>query len=191
MKKILFLALAVSLFVGCAKGPAGKPAAADGAKPAVKNPVVVVLDVQRIMREAKPSKEIQKSLNDWAESTMTDMRAKMEAYQKAKADKKYSRSRLAAMEKDLQQLRQKDNEEYQKKRQEAADKMKGIMDPLIQKLAKENGWDVILNKVDQVTIWSSNALDQTDYVIQQLDKLKSDTGKKTGKKAETPSKSSK
>ncbi len=184
MKKILFLALTVSLFVGCAKGPAGKAATADGAKPAVKNPVVVVLDVQRIMREAKPSQEIQKSLNDWAETTMTEMKAKMEAYQKAKADKKLSRTRLAAMEKDLQELRQKDNEEYQKRRQAAADRMKGIMDPLIQKLAKENGWDVILNKVDQVTIWSSNALDQTDYVIQQLNKVKTDAGKK----AEAPKK---
>ncbi len=184
MKKILLLALAVSLFVGCAKGPAGKAASADGAKPAVKNPVVVVLDVQRIMKEAKPSQEIQKNLNDWAESTMAEMRAKMEAFQKAKAEKKFSRTRLAAMEKDLQDLRQKDNEEYQKRRQAAADKMKGIMDPLIEKLAKENGWDVILNKVDQVTIWSSSALDQTDYVIQQINKTKVDTGKK----AEAPKK---
>ncbi len=177
MKKILLIVLAASLLVACAKGPAGQSAPADGAKPAVKNPVVVVLDVGRIMKEAKPSKTLQKSLNDWAESTMTELRAKMDAYQKAKADGKLSPKRMAAMEKELEDLRQKSNEEYQKRRQEAADKMKATFDPLIEKLAKENGWDVVLNKVDQVTVWSSDALDQTDYVIQQLDKMKVDTNK--------------
>lgn len=179
MKKILFIVLAASLLVACSKGPAGKAAPADGAKPVVRNPVVVVLDVGRIMKEAKPSQDLQKSLNNWAEETMTELRAKMAAYQQAKAEKKLSPKRLAAMEKELQDLRQKSNEEYQKRRQEAADKMKATFDPLIDKLAKKNGWDVVLNKVDQVTVWSSSALDQTDYVIKELDKMKIDTGEKT------------
>ena len=171
MKKIFALALVACFALACKTAGPAAPATTSGkgAKPAKANPVVVVIDVERIMHEAKLSKTLQEDLKTWAEGMQGQLRARAEEIQKAEAAKSKPAKEIEAQKQELFQMQQAAKQEFQGRQEAAADRMKKAFDPLMQTLAKENGWDVVLNKNEQVTIFASNALDQTDFVIQSLD----------------------
>ncbi len=169
MRKILALVLVSFLAVACkTANPAGPATSSTGAKPAKANPVIVVLNVERIMHESKLSKDIQADLKSWAEGIQGQLQSRAEVIRKAEAGKSKSPKELDAMKGELFQMQQQAKNEFQQRQEAAADQMKKAFDPVVQRLAKENGWDVVLNENEQITIFASNALDQTDYVIQQL-----------------------
>ena len=171
MKKTFALILVACFALACkTAGPAAtSTSGSKGAKPAKANPVVVVVDVERIMKEAKLAKGLQEELKTWAEGMQGQLRTRAEEIQKAEAAKSKPAKEIDAQKQELFQMQQMAKQEFQGRQESAADRMKKAFDPLMQTLAKENGWDVILNKNEQVTIFASDAIDQTDFVIQSLD----------------------
>ncbi len=172
MRKAFYAAALIAAFaltLACKPASTSTPATGGtGAKPAKANPVIVVLNVERIMHESKLSKDIQADLKSWAEGIQGQLQSHAEVIRKAEADKSKSPKELDAMKSELFQMQQQAKNEFQQRQEAAADQMKKAFDPLVQRLAKENGWDVVLNENEQITIFASNALDQTDFVIQQL-----------------------
>jgi Skp family chaperone for outer membrane proteins len=156
------------LLLACKGAPApATPASSSRAKPAKANPVVVVLDMPRLMGDSNLSKSLREELKTWAESKQSELKARAEAVQQAEAAREKP-AVIEAMKRDLFQMQEMAKQEFQQRQEEAADRMKKAFDPLVQTLAKENGWDVILNRTAEGTIYTGEALDQTDYVLVKL-----------------------
>jgi Skp family chaperone for outer membrane proteins len=170
MKRIVTTAaLAAGLLLAACKGPSA-PATAGGnasPKPLKANPVVVVLDMNRLIGESALSKTIDQELRSWAGSKQAELQARAQSIQRAEAAQAKP-AEVDAMKRELYQVQEMAKQEFQQRQAGAADRMKKAFDPLVQSLAKENGWDVVLNKSDQVTIYAGDALDQTDFVLARL-----------------------
>ncbi|OYW02339.1 MAG: hypothetical protein B7X11_03690 [Acidobacteria bacterium 37-65-4] len=138
------------------------------AKPAKANPVLVVLNMDRLMGESNLSKGLHEELKAWAEGKQAELKAHADSIQKAEAAKAKPAAEIEAMKRELFQMQEMAKQEFQQRQVEAADRMKKTFDPLVQSLAKENGWDVVLNKSEQLTIYTGDALDQTEFVLARL-----------------------
>ena len=64
----------------------------------------------------------------------------------------------------MNQIQQKAQQEYQQRQQGAEERLRAAFEPVLDTVAKENGWDVILNKTERL-LWSSEAVDQTEQVL--------------------------
>jgi len=170
-KSVYAAVLAAGLLLAACKGASSPatPGGNSGAKPAKANPVVVVLDMDRLMGDSNLSKGLHEELKAWAEGKQAELKARAEAIQRAEAAKAKP-AELEAMKRDLFQMQEMAKQEFQQRQTGAADRMKKTFDPLVQSLAKENGWDVVLNKNEQLTIFAGDALDQTDFVLARLNK---------------------
>lgn len=153
--------------------PQAQPAAI---KPTKKNVVVVIIDVSRIARESNLAKSVQAEFQAWGDGVKATLqpkgdalRAKQEALKtegaKLTADQKQVREKeIATLQAELNQVQQKAQQEYQQRQQGAEERLRAAFEPVLDTVAKENGWDVILNKTDRL-LWSSEAVDQTDQVL--------------------------
>lgn len=153
--------------------PQVQPAAV---KPTKKNVVVVIVDVSRIARESNLAKSVQAEFQAWGDGVKAALqpkgealRAKQEALKtegaKLTADQKQVREKeIASLQAELNQVQQKAQQEYQQRQQGAEERLRAAFEPVLDTVAKENGWDVILNKTDRL-LWSSEAVDQTDQVL--------------------------
>jgi outer membrane protein len=180
MKKIALAALLLAWLAACKTAGPEKAAGQPAPKPPKKNPVVVVVDVERIVKETKMSQDIQNELNAWGQNMQAQLQAKAEAFKQKDAEFRAEAIRLSpqqrdqrireleAMQQDLQQLQAQAQQEFERRQGLAGQKMSEKFEPLVRTLASENGWDVVLNKAAQNTIFANDALDQTDYVIQRL-----------------------
>ncbi len=166
MKRLLIAASAACLLMACTAG-GGQKTGTPGAKAPKKNPVIVVLDVEKIIKESAPSKQIQSDLTAWADSAKAQIQAKAQEVDRAQAAGRPAKE-VEGLKMATMQMQQQAREEFQKRQNEASDKMRETFNPVIDTLAKETGWDLVLNKQDQVTIWAGDAMDQTDLVIQRL-----------------------
>lgn len=147
------------------------------AKPTKKAAVVVVLDMGRIIRESNLSKSIQAEFQTWGDGVRAAMQPKAEAIRtkqealkkdegKLNADQKQTREKeIALLQGELQQMQQKAQQEYQQRQQAAEGRLKAAFEPVVDAVAKENGWDVILSTGGDRLVWSSAAVDQTDLVL--------------------------
>jgi outer membrane protein len=157
--------------------PASTPPAQSAAvKPTKKNVVVVVVDISRIARESNLAKSVQAEFQAWGDGVKATLqpkgdalRAKQEALKtegaKLTADQKQVREKeIAALQLELNQLQQRAQQEYQQRQQGADERLRAAFEPVLDAVAKENGWDVILNKADRL-LWTSEAVDQTDQVL--------------------------
>ncbi len=170
MKKVALVLLSIPflLFLACSSGNGSVAVAKDGLKRVKKKPVIVLIDVGRIMKESEPSKAIEAKLQEWARGVHDNLRQKVAEYRAAKAMKRTSARKLKEMAGELQRLQQSAGMEYRKRQNQAGEAMNKIFNPLIASLARKNGWDVVVNKSGQAIVWSSNALDETDYVLNRL-----------------------
>lgn len=174
MKSFVFtatLAVCLTSFLACKPAAPAAPAVSGGnvaAKPAKANPVVVVLDMDRLMGESNLSKGLHEELKAWAEAKQGELKARADAIQKAEAAKTKPAAEIEGMKRELFQMQEMAKQEFQQRQVEAAERMKKTFDPLVQSLAKENGWDVVLNKSEQLAIYTGDALDQTEFVLARL-----------------------
>jgi Skp family chaperone for outer membrane proteins len=168
-KTLLALTLLACTALACkSTGAPATKAGEGGAKPPKANPVVVVLNMDKIMGESTLSKSLHAELKTWTDEKGAEMRSRTEAIQKAQAEKSKKPAELEAMQRDLMAFQQAANEEYKKRQMSAADRMKQTFGPLVISLAKENGWDVVINKSSDATVYTGEALDQTDFVLAKL-----------------------
>jgi Skp family chaperone for outer membrane proteins len=168
-KTLLAVALLACTALACkSTGAPATKAGEGGAKPAKANPVVVVLNMDKIMGESTLSKNLHNELKAWTDGKQSELRSKTDAIQKAIADKSKKPAEIEAMKRDLMQFQESANQEYKQRQMGAADRMKQTFGPLVISLAKENGWDVVINKSSDATIYTGEALEQTDFVLAKL-----------------------
>lgn len=171
----LCLALATCSFWG-QDSRVPSSAAQAASKPTKKQVVVVVIDMAKIVKDSNLSKSVQADFQAWVEQVKAALqprgetiRAKQEALKndgdKLTPDQKQTREKeIQVLQTELTQLQQKVQQDYQTRQQMAEDRLRKAFDPLIDALAKENGWDIIMTKSDRM-VWNSDAVDQTDYVL--------------------------
>jgi Skp family chaperone for outer membrane proteins len=162
-------ALAGCLLLAACKGPSAPatPSGSAGPKPAKANPVVVVLDMNRLIGESQLSKTIDQELRSWAEAKQAELQGRAQSAQQALGTGAKP-AEVEAMKRELYRMQEAAKQEFQQRQTAAAERLKQAFDPLIQSLAKENGWDVVLNKNEQLTIYVGETLDQTDFVLARL-----------------------
>jgi len=165
---LLLVVLSLAL-AGCSKNEV-KPVAKGALKPAKKNPVIVVVDLKRVTMESEAGKARFEAIKQWAQKRQAEIRQKIAEYNASEAMGKTSRKKLKEMQAEISRLSQESSREFDKRRIQSGEEMTKLFDPLIDKLAKKNGWDIVLNKSGQGDLWTSDALDETDYVIAQLSK---------------------
>ncbi len=177
----LCLLLAASgVWAGDSRVPASATQAQSAAvKTTKKNAVVVIVDVSRIARESDLAKSVQAEFQAWGDGVKATLQPKGEALRvkqealktdgaKLTADQKQVREKeIATLQAELNQLQQKAQQEYQQRQQGAEERLRAAFEPVLDTVAKENGWDVILNKTDRL-LWSSEAVDQTDQVLSRF-----------------------
>jgi len=180
MKKSLGAALLVLALLACKPAQTEKAAGPGAPKPPKRNLVIVFVDIEKVVKEAKVSQQIQAELSAWSENMRREIQAKADVLKQKDAefravagrmspDQRSARiQELESMQQELQQLQGQAQQELEKRRSLAGQKMTEQFEPLIRKLAKDNGWDVVLNRSEQISVFSDEALDQTDYVIQRL-----------------------
>ncbi len=186
MKRMLTALLALTLAVSAlAAGPKTPEKAPTGV--VKKTPVVVIVDMSRIYKESKISKQIETDFRTWNESLratfqkkLADLRGKQAALKKneatlSKEEKAKEQKAIDAAQKDLSSLQMKARQEFQKRQKAAEDKLHNVLDPLLDKLGKEYGWDVILNKGAKDLVWNSGAVDETALILKRLDAATPDT----------------
>ena len=168
-KTLLALTLVACTALACkSTGAPATKAGEGGAKPPKANPVVVVLNMDKIMGESTLSKSLHTELKAWTDAKQSELRTKTEAIQAAMANKSKNPAELESMKRDLMQFQEAANQEYKQRQMGAADRMKQTFGPLVISLAKENGWDVVINKSSDATVYTGEALDQTDFVLAKL-----------------------
>jgi Skp family chaperone for outer membrane proteins len=170
MKKSLLAATLLACLSLACKAPnaPATPSGGTGPKPAKQNPVVVVLEMDKIMGESQLSKDLHAELKSWADGKQAELRARGEAIRAAEASKSAKPADLDAMKREIMEMQEMAKQEYQQRQMSAAERMKQAFGPLVVNLAKENGWDVVMNKSSEGTIYTGEALDQTDYVLAKL-----------------------
>lgn len=157
--------------------PASTPQVPPAAvKPTKKNIVVVIVDISRIARESNLAKSVQTEFQAWGDGVKAALQPKGEALHakqeamkteggKLSADQKQVREKeIAALQLEMNQIQQKAQQEYQQRQQGAEERLRAAFEPVLDTVAKENGWDVILNKTERL-LWSSEAVDQTEQVL--------------------------
>jgi Skp family chaperone for outer membrane proteins len=140
-----------------------------------------MIDMGKVFRESKLSKQIQAEFKAWDDSVRGQAQPKITLMQQKQQALQDSQSKLSAGEKDklgkevqdlqseLNTIQSKARQEYQEKQGAATQKMQAKLQPVIEALATENEWDLVMNKADQNAVWSSEALDQTDLILAKLD----------------------
>jgi Skp family chaperone for outer membrane proteins len=176
--KVSAVALCLALLAGAcwAQDSRVPTAAPSGTKPTKKQVVVVVIDMAKVVRESSLSKSVQAEFQSWTEGVKAALqpradtiRAKQDALKndegKLNADQKQTREKeIALLQAELNQLQQKVQQDYQTRQQMAEERLRSAFDPVVDALAKEFGWDIILNKSERM-VWNSDAVDQTDLVL--------------------------
>jgi Skp family chaperone for outer membrane proteins len=177
MKKLWMIVplalLALATWGADSRQPAPAPKAA-GAR------VVVVVDMGHIFKDSKFAKQIQEEFKTWEDNIKAEVQPKLDLLkQKQEAlkdpegkltpqQKEDLNKELAALQNDLMQRQRQAQQEFKQKQEDAGRRLQEKVDPILQKLADENGWDVILNK-GQDALWVRDAADVTDMVMSRLD----------------------
>lgn len=174
--KVKILGLVVFLALIAVGLPIPAEAQAQGQFP------IAVVDVNRVFRDSKQGKDIDKKLKDQGTKLEKDMKTKDDALKKIYDDLiaeaqggKSSREALEAKEKDLQKRLQA----FQDERSKAIEKMnsdaEAALKPLqtktekaIEALAKEKNFVMVINS--GAVVYAPNSIDITNDVIKAVDK---------------------
>ena len=171
IKMFIFLALALAFVAPTA-------CAAD-APTRIPNPVIAIVDVQRISQESLASKSVQKQLEAQrakfqneiegeenelraAEQNLTKQRDKIAT--QAYADQEQQlRQRFSTVENHVQARRKVLDQSFS----DSMDKVHAALLNVVDKVAHEHGANIVIIK--QQALWTDQPLDITDEVLRRLD----------------------
>lgn len=179
MKKCALLLAALLVSSAAFAADPAKPAP-KAPKPTKKNPVVVFVDMRRVLDESALFQRIQANLKAAEEAAAAASKPKMKEYSEKRLVYMSQESKMTPEEKEklgreLQALQQETGDMQQRlkadlqSRQGEANKLFGqVLEEVGGALSKEFGWDAIVNKAPDIAMWTSEAVDQTDLVIERL-----------------------
>lgn len=150
------------------------------AVPAAAQQKIGVIDVSRILRESEPGKNAIAKLEELGKAKEQDLLAKKQTFDELQA--RYSETRLtlaedklAEMQKQIEDMtiemrRAQDDaqREFQKQQGEAFAEIERQVLPIINAVAKENGYALMFNKFESGLVYADEAVDVTDLVIQRF-----------------------
>ena len=180
MKKFCALAAAALLAASAALAADAPTPAPKTTKPTKKSPTVVFVDVRRILQESTLFQHLQANLKaaDEAASAATkpkfqELNERRMAYMaqesKMTPEEKEKHGReLQALQQEAGDMQQRLKADFQKKQEEANGIIQQAFEEVLGALGKESGWDAVVSKSPDVTLWTSDAVDQTEVVLDRL-----------------------
>ncbi|MEM1249392.1 MAG: OmpH family outer membrane protein [Acidobacteriota bacterium] len=150
------------------------------AAPALAQQKIGVIDVSRILRDSDPGKNAIAQLEELGKAKEQELLAKKQTFDELQA--RYSETRLtlaedklAEMQKQIEDMtiemrRAQDDaqREFQKQQGEAFAEIERQVLPIINAVAKENGFTLMFNKYESGLVYADEAVDVTDLVIQRF-----------------------
>lgn len=169
-----FLRLAIAMGVMLSAMAFSAPAAA-------QSPKIGYVDLQRALNEVDEGKKAKKRLEKEFEKkqSMLDKKQKEVKELKEQLDSGMMLSEDAKRKKavelqkqmaELQQLYMKMQRDLAKKEAEATQKIFKKMGAIVEKMAKEKGYDLILEKTESSILYAEDGMDLTDELIDRYDK---------------------
>jgi len=168
--------LSLALAVPAADPPVVPAPAPDVSRP----PVVVVVDSNRVLEGSKYAQMLQGRLKGLEESIRSQLGPMQESYEKRRTEfeagqgsmtpeqKEQAARSLADLESQLQNAGQQAQQAYNQQRDSLAFQMRQALEPVLDALGKEKGWDLILSRPGADLVWYAKRLDVTDLVIERL-----------------------
>jgi outer membrane protein len=143
-------------------------------------PVILIVDMQQILQDAKAAKEVEQTLNQQYSSYSKEVAQQEDELQKGGAELERQRTVLApdlygGRARELQQRYDDLSKSVQAKRQalqqslnEAMDKVRGAALEVVAEIVKERKGTLVLQK--QAVVFETEGMDVTPEAIQRLDK---------------------
>jgi len=133
-----------------------------------KAPVIVAVDMERVVSESKQAKRIMDEVESFAKSVQSQLNQAQEQVRAASSDPASDPDQVNYMRAQLSQMARRAEEEVNLKRYQAEDEVQKVLDKNLNILAKKNGWDMVVSKGPHAAIWINDAMDQTSLVIRQM-----------------------
>jgi outer membrane protein len=183
MKKV-FIVLVASLFLA-ASGYFSLVFSADK---------IAVVDLYKLLNESEAGKKAKTDLESLIKTKQSLLDEKGKNIEKLKTDlekqtpvispeaKKTKEEELERLARDYQRLVSDSQGEVKKKEAELTSVILKDARELINKIAQEKGYSLVIEKADGLVLYYSSNLDITDTIIKKMNELKAD-GKKTETKA--------
>ncbi len=139
---------------------------------------IAVVDMQQIMQQSKEMKTIQQQLEnefkprrDKLISLEGQIKADMEKYKKdaavmSKAEQQKMQEKIVGAQREFEQEGQKYQRDLNAKHNAEMQKLYSKVRAVIEKVAKDSGYDLVLQK--ETAPYADNKLDLTDKVIKKL-----------------------
>jgi len=172
----LLTVLPLSLSVRAAAPPSAPAPTPDVSRP----PIVVVVDMSKVIEGSKYAQMLQGRLKGLEDSIRRQLDPMQQAVEKKRTDFESNQASMAAdvkeresqaladMERQLQIAGQQAQQAYNQQRDSLAFQMRQALEPVLDTLGKEKGWDLIVTRPGSDVIWSSQRLDVSALVIERL-----------------------
>ena len=177
MKRKLIAVAAAALL-----GAAGLAAAPEAAAADQKAPTIIVLNQAQVLQQSKAGQSMQPQLEKLQKDASDDLNAQVEAFQKEEEDLKKQKDLiaqdvwtqkardLAQREQNLPAVREQKVRELQLSEQKAYNVIATAMKPIIDKIAKDRGADLLFDTSNGGVMSFTPDMDITAEVIAELDK---------------------
>ncbi len=136
-----------------------------------KAPVVVAVSVDRVARESVQAKNLIGDVEAFAKSVEDRLNQVAEQVQAGARNPRRNSEEVRALNARLDQMRLEAQEEVDLRRRKAEQEIRGAMEKAVTMLALEQGWELVVRKDSHSALWSTDALDQTEMVINRMDSL--------------------
>lgn len=178
MKKCFAFATALILSAGAFAADAPKPDAKP--KPTKKSPTVVFVEIRPILEKTELFLRLQANLKATEEAAANASKPKLKEFSdkrmafqadeaKLSAEEKEARSHeLKNLQQEVSEIQLKARTDLQKRQEEAKRLFQEALDEVSGALAKEFGWDAILLRSPENSLYISEAVDQTELFMQRL-----------------------
>ncbi len=139
------------------------------------------IDLNRVINESQAGKEIKREFMEYMNSVQSQLRALQEEIRSLREeiqtkgrfmDEKTLKEKRLELERkmsDYKILYQDAQRELRERDQKASEKVMGILKRIVEKLGKEEGYTIILEKTQSAVLYASPKIDLTDKVLKLFD----------------------
>lgn len=143
---------------------------------------IAVIDIERVVATSEPGKKMQATMTAFLEKTraaITALEAEAQKLQAQLSDPKLTEDAAVALKRqledkslDLKRMREDKTAEAKALEAENLQKIEQALVPVMEKITKENGYQMLLNARMEELAWADPALDITDKVIEAFNQAK-------------------
>lgn len=174
------LALALLAALPLAAAAADPPPAPAGPRPA---PIVAVVDMNKVLEGSKLAQQLQGRLRGLEESIRAQLDPLAKSIQEKQAafdqnqatwtpDQRAKEAEaIRAMDQQFQSAQRQAQEAYGQQRDALANQMRAALNPVVDALAKEQGWDMVMTHPGSDLLWFASRLDASALVVERLNAL--------------------